>query len=304
MFENLKAKWKVGPLRLFLILLTFATGGSLTGWVGRKLMAFFPIENDLLWATLYIILVTICWPLMVLLVSIPLGQFAFFRTYLVRLGRRIAGKPLSAELPKPQDMPLIQVAVFASGAGSNARRLIEYFRNHPRIRISLVVCNKPGAGVIAIAAENGIPLLMIEKEKFFRGDAYLPELRTAHIDFIVLAGFLWKVPADLIRAYAGKMVNIHPALLPKYGGKGMYGQFVHEAVIAAGEKESGITIHLVDEEYDHGSTLFQATCPVETGDDPARLAARIHELEYLHFAPVIEKAILAEANEREISGLR
>ncbi|GAO42194.1 phosphoribosylglycinamide formyltransferase [Flavihumibacter petaseus NBRC 106054] len=191
------------------------------------------------------------------------------------------------------DTSLTRVAIFASGAGSNARKIIEYFQGHPQIIIALVVCNKPGAGVLNIAADFSIPVLTIEKERFFRGDAYLPDLQKAGIGFIVLAGFLWKIPSALITAYSGHMLNIHPALLPKYGGKGMYGNFVHEAVIAAGEKESGITIHLVDGEYDHGGTLFQATCEVVPDDTPATLARRIHELEHLHFAPVIEKTILS-----------
>lgn len=191
-----------------------------------------------------------------------------------------------------------RLAVFASGAGSNARKLIEYFgtASHPRsphgIAVSLVVSNKPEAGVLHIAAEHGIPVLLIEKEPFFRGDAYVPVLKEAGIDYIILAGFLWKVPAALIQAFPQKIVNIHPALLPAYGGKGMYGNFVHEAVIANKESQSGITIHLVDEQYDHGAHLFQAVCPVLPGDTPAALASRIHELEHAHFAPVIEKMIV------------
>ncbi|RFM30369.1 phosphoribosylglycinamide formyltransferase [Deminuibacter soli] len=191
----------------------------------------------------------------------------------------------------------VKLAVFASGAGSNARRLIEYFGTaaHPQgdrgIVVALVVSNKPEAGVLHIAADNQVPTLIIEKEAFFRGDAYVPALKAAGIDYIILAGFLWKVPSLLIQAYPQKMVNIHPALLPAYGGKGMYGNFVHEAVIAAKENKSGITIHFVDEQYDHGASIFQATCPVLPNDTPATLAQRIHELEHANYAPVIEQLL-------------
>jgi len=185
----------------------------------------------------------------------------------------------------------MNIAIFASGAGSNARKIIEYFRNSATVKIALVVCNKPRAGVLSIAADNQIPAILIEKEQFFRGNAYVDELKNAGIDFIVLAGFLWKIPSALIKAYPDKIVNIHPALLPKYGGKGMYGNFVHEAVIAAKDKESGITIHWVDELYDHGSVIFQAFCPVYPEDTAATLAERIHVLEHQHYPAIIEKVL-------------
>lgn len=183
------------------------------------------------------------------------------------------------------------IAIFASGAGSNARRIIEYFHHHPFISIALVVCNKPGAGVINIAESHQVPVLMIEKEHFFRGDGYTDELRNFKIDVIVLAGFLWKVPSTLIQAYPGKILNIHPALLPSYGGKGLYGRFVHESVIAAGEKQSGISIHVVDEQYDHGDVLFQATVDVQASDNPDTLAEKIHKLEHEHYPRQIEKFV-------------
>lgn len=186
----------------------------------------------------------------------------------------------------------IRIAIFASGAGSNAKKIIERFSQHQSIEVALVVCNKPLAGVLNIAAGNQIPVLLIDREKFFRGDAYITELSAYDISFIVLAGFLWKIPSALIKAFPDKIINIHPALLPKYGGKGMFGAFVHEAVIAAKEKESGITIHFVDELYDHGHPIFQATCPVYANDTPNSLAHRIHELEHKHFPVVTEKVIL------------
>lgn len=184
-----------------------------------------------------------------------------------------------------------KIAVFASGAGSNAEKIIGHFRHHPQATVSLIVCNKPGAGVTAIARHNHIPVLIIEKEPFFKGHGYINELKEAGIDFIVLAGFLWKVPALLISAYPGRIINIHPALLPAYGGKGMYGQHVHEAVIANQEKESGITIHVVDEKYDHGKIIFQARCPVYEKDTPETLARRIHGLEHEHYPAIIESQV-------------
>lgn len=188
---------------------------------------------------------------------------------------------------------MIQLAVFASGAGSNARRIIEHFTTEAAslAQVSLIVCNKPGAGVLQIAADAGIPTLIIERERFLRGDGYVAELQAAGIDFVVLAGFLWKVPITLIEAYPRKIVNIHPALLPKWGGKGMYGAFVHQAVVEAKEPESGITIHYVDEHYDHGDTIFQASCPVDANDTAESLAHKIHVLEHAHYPKVIEQLL-------------
>jgi phosphoribosylglycinamide formyltransferase 1 len=182
---------------------------------------------------------------------------------------------------------MLRIAIFASGAGSNAKKIIEYFHGHSSVEIALIVCNKPHAGVLQIAAEHRIETLQIEKERFFRGDAYVTLLKEKKIDWIVLAGFLWKIPTALINAYPQHIINIHPALLPKYGGKGMYGAHVHAAVIAAGEKESGITIHFVDEHYDHGDTIFQATCEVKADDTPETLSQRIHVLEHEYFPKVI-----------------
>jgi formyltetrahydrofolate-dependent phosphoribosylglycinamide formyltransferase len=185
--------------------------------------------------------------------------------------------------------PVKKIAVFASGAGSNAAKIIDRFRTQESINVALIVCNKPDAGVLKIAAKENIPSLIIEKERFFRGDAYKKELK--EIDLIVLAGFLWKIPILLIKAFHHRIINIHPALLPKYGGKGMYGQWVHQAVIDNKEKESGITIHYVDEVYDHGKTIFQATCPVHSTDTATSLARRVAALEHKHYPEVIERLI-------------
>lgn len=185
-----------------------------------------------------------------------------------------------------------QIAIFASGAGSNASKIINHFttlqeKGTAPGNISLIVCNKPNAGVLDIAREKNITTLIIEKEKFFRGNGYADELKAAGIDLIVLAGFLWKIPVALIKAYPNRIVNIHPALLPKYGGKGMYGHFVHEAVIANKEKESGITIHYVDELYDHGQIIMQATCLLDGNDTPETVAKKVQVLEHRHYPPAV-----------------
>lgn len=187
---------------------------------------------------------------------------------------------------------MIHIAIFASGTGSNAHKIINHFRNHPTIRVSLIVSNKAVAGVLNIAQTEQINTLVINRERFFKGDAYVDELKTASIDWIILAGFLWRVPLTLIHAFPDRIINIHPALLPKYGGKGMYGHFVHEAVLAAGERESGITIHYVDEHFDHGATIFQASCTLDDTDDAISIAQKVQVLEHQHYPQVIEKLII------------
>ena len=186
---------------------------------------------------------------------------------------------------------MTRIAIFASGAGSNAARIIEYFKDHEKTGIALIVCNNPSAGVLQIAARENIPTLLIEKEQFFRGDGYVPFLRSMKIDFIVLAGFLWKIPTSVLSAFPNTIINIHPALLPNYGGKGMYGLNVHAAVLHAGDKESGITIHYVDEHYDNGDIIFQVKCEVVPSDTPESLAEKIHKLEHQHFPRVIDQVV-------------
>ena len=185
-----------------------------------------------------------------------------------------------------------KIALFASGTGSNSEKIIEFFRNSAVAKVALIISNNPDAGVLKIAAAHHIPTLILEKEKFFRGNCYVDELKASRIDFIVLAGFLWKLPAALIQVYREKIINIHPALLPKYGGKGFYGRYVHEAVLANKETESGISIHYVDEVYDHGKIIFQAKCPVMENDTPESLAQRIHALEHIHYPIVIEEQVM------------
>lgn len=190
-----------------------------------------------------------------------------------------------------RESSMVKLAIFASGTGTNAQKLIDHFRDSPVATVALIVCNKKGAGVLGIAEREGIPTLLIEKEPFLHGNGYLPQLKVREISFLVLAGFLWKVPEVLIAAYPRRIVNIHPALLPKFGGKGMYGQYVHEAVLQAGEVETGITIHYVDEHYDQGDIIFQTACPILEGDTPETIAQRIHQLEHLHYPRVVEEAV-------------
>jgi len=191
----------------------------------------------------------------------------------------------------PTTNRITNLAIFASGAGSNAQKIIDHFRKSSLAKIALIVSNKKEAGVVQIAKREMIPVLLIRKEKFFDNNGYLDELEKNKIDFIVLAGFLWKIPAVLLSHYPRRIVNIHPALLPKYGGKGMYGQGVHEAVIAGKETESGITIHYVDDKYDNGDIIMQVKCPVLPGDTPELLAHRIHALEYANYPVVIEELV-------------
>jgi len=184
-----------------------------------------------------------------------------------------------------------RIAVFASGTGSNARRLMEHFHHSGKARIVLLVCNKAGAPVLQTAKDFGIETLLLSRESFYESDVVIKTLQEKSIDLIVLAGFLWLLPADLVKAFPQRIVNIHPALLPKFGGKGMYGMHVHKAVVAAGEKESGITIHFVDEHYDEGEHIAQFRCPVLPGDTPETLAKRVQELEHAHFAETVESIL-------------
>lgn len=183
-----------------------------------------------------------------------------------------------------------RIAVMASGSGTNAQRLIEHFQAHPAAQVMLVGCDQPQAGVLQRAWDLHVPSYLFNGQEL-RGGTVLRELLGQGIDLVVLAGFLRLIPDEMVRAFPDRMVNIHPALLPKFGGKGMYGHRVHEAVIAAGEQESGITIHLVNERYDEGRILFQAKCPVLPADTPASLAGRIHALEHAHYPRVVESLI-------------
>jgi len=185
-----------------------------------------------------------------------------------------------------------RIAIFASGSGTNAQKIMEYFQDHPLISVRLILSNNPDAYVLTRARKFHIPTLEFSRSELYKSSHILDILSVQEIDYIVLAGFLWLIPTYILKTYPNRIVNIHPALLPRYGGKGMYGKRVHETVIAAGEKESGISIHYVNENYDEGQIIFQAKCPVEPGDTPETLANRIHELEHKHYPEVIEKVVL------------
>jgi formyltetrahydrofolate-dependent phosphoribosylglycinamide formyltransferase len=292
MFQKLQSKWKVTGGRLLLIIVTFALGGSLCGYAGRKILQLASLEKGFLWILLYILLITLLWPVCVLIISIPLGQFSFFRQYLRRIFTRMSGGKMNKH-------PIINTAIFASGAGSNAEKLIQYFKSTfpDRIRTAVIITNNPKAGVLNVAAKAGVPAEIIDlknKSEDAAAKAYFDILKNHHIDFIILAGYLKKIPSALIKAYPEKIVNIHPALLPAYGGAGMYGSRVHEAVVAAKEKESGITIHFVDEIYDHGKVIFQAKCILEESDTADTLAKKIHALEHAHFGRVAGEVMLGK----------
>lgn len=305
LIENLQQKWKVSGSQFWLIMLTFALGGSLSGRLCSFLLKMVFLEKNWTFWLIYPLFLTILWPFSVIFVSLFTGQFRFFKGYLSRVGAKVFGFGGSVAAPSTASAAPIHIALFASGAGTNAQKIIEYFESDEQglIQVSLIVCNVPNAGVLSIAKQKGIPTLLINKEEFEKS-GYVKSLHNADIQFIVLAGFLWKVPEVLVKAYQPGMkidgteingkenitkgiVNIHPALLPKYGGKGMYGERVHQAVMANGEKESGITIHWVNEHYDEGAIIFQAKCTIEQSDTAASIAHKIHALEHANFAPVI-----------------
>lgn len=183
------------------------------------------------------------------------------------------------------------IAVLASGSGTNAENIIRFFQEKSSACVALVLTNRQNAFVLERARGLGMPCLYFPKSDWESGETILSVLREHKIDFVVLAGFLARVPDHILHAYSNKMINIHPSLLPKFGGKGMYGDRVHEAVIAAGEKESGITIHYTNEHYDEGAIICQVKCPVLPEDTPEALAQRIHVLEYETYPKVIEKLI-------------
>jgi phosphoribosylglycinamide formyltransferase 1 len=183
----------------------------------------------------------------------------------------------------------INIALFASGSGSNAENIVNYFKNKPVFEFPLIISNRNDAFVHERAKKIGIPSLTFSKRDFEIANPIIETLNTYQIDCIVLAGFLLKVPEAIINAYPYKIINIHPALLPKFGGKGMYGYHVHEAVVANKETETGITIHYVNSEYDQGSIIFQAKCTVNPNDTPDDVAAKVHKLEYIHFPEKIEQ---------------
>lgn len=188
-----------------------------------------------------------------------------------------------------------RIAIFASGSGTNAQKIIEYFSTSKEIFVDSLWSNNENAYALIRAEKLGIETFTFDSDEFYRSNEILDRLYDHRIDMIVLAGFLWLVPRNLTELFT--VINIHPALLPKYGGKGMYGTNVHKAVLASKDKESGITIHQVNQDYDKGKIIFQATCPIVSGDTPETLAARIHELEYQHYPRVIEELLLKDDDE-------
>lgn len=186
------------------------------------------------------------------------------------------------------------IAVFASGTGTNALRIIDHFHDRDDISVELLVCNKADAPVVEKVRERGIEVIVIDNEAFESGLALLQELDYRAIDWIVLAGFLRKIPVNIIRGYHNRIINIHPSLLPKFGGKGMYGMHVHRAVIEARETETGISIHLVNEEFDQGRILAQYSVPVGEADTPESVAQKVQELEHRYFPYIVEQVIKRE----------
>ncbi len=187
------------------------------------------------------------------------------------------------------------VAIFASGAGTNAENIARYFSGSDKVRVVVVLSNNRNVGVHGRVKALGIPSFVFSREEFVEGTAVIAKLAEYDTDLIVLAGFMNKISSALLDAYPGRIINIHPALLPKYGGKGMYGMHVHEAVVAAGEKESGITIHYVNENYDEGGIIFQAKCTLLPTDTAEKVALKVHALEYAHYPHVIEEILTVKA---------
>lgn len=185
-----------------------------------------------------------------------------------------------------------RIAIFASGSGTNAEEILAYFQYHPSIEVKVLLSNNPQAQALQRAERFKVKALTFNKAQFRDTYEVLAWLKDEKVTHIVLAGFMWLVPDYLIHAYPGKIINIHPALLPKFGGKGMYGKFVHEAVKAAGEVETGITIHEVNEHYDEGNIVFQATCGIEAADSVETIAQKVQKLEHIHYPKVIEQWIL------------
>jgi phosphoribosylglycinamide formyltransferase-1 len=186
---------------------------------------------------------------------------------------------------------MTNIAIFASGSGSNAQRLIEYFKNSSDVKVKMLLSNNKNAYALERAKNLDVPAMVFDKKSFCETDEVVKKLKSENISWIILAGFLWLIPKNLVHAFPNRIINIHPALLPLYGGKGMYGHFVHEAVVEAKDKESGITIHFVNERYDEGQVIFQTTCSIDPQDTPDMVAKKVQRLEHEHFPLVVENLI-------------
>ena len=189
-----------------------------------------------------------------------------------------------------------KIAIFASGEGTNAERIMSAFAKNGEIEVALLLASKEGIGALQEAEAAGVPSVVFPRTAFAETEPILSVLQNYKVDFIVLAGFLVHIPEWMLRVYPNRLINIHPSLLPKFGGKGMFGLRIHQAVLEAAEQESGITIHLVNELYDSGDILFQATCSVKSDDSAEALAARVHELEYKYYPEVVEEWIKQNRN--------
>jgi phosphoribosylglycinamide formyltransferase-1 len=188
-------------------------------------------------------------------------------------------------------MQMKRIAILASGNGTNAQRIIDHFKESTQASVDWVISNKQDAYVLKRAADAGVENLFVPADRLKDGAQFVKMLSEHHIDLVVLAGYLLLIPKEVIQHFSQRILNIHPALLPAYGGRGMYGEHVHRAVIADKQKESGITIHYVNEHYDEGAIIFQARCPVLPDDTPESLAQRIHELEHAHYPKIIEQVL-------------
>jgi len=184
-----------------------------------------------------------------------------------------------------------RIAIFASGSGSNAQKIMEYFKKHQDAEIAIVLTNNPEAYVLQRADNFEIPSHIFDKHEFYKTDDIVKLLKNLQIDLIVLAGFLWLIPENLLKAFPNKIINIHPALLPKYGGKGMYGDKVHQAILDAGEEESGITIHFINEHFDEGESIHQSRFKIEKDDDLEMIKFKGQQLEHLHYPKVVEQLL-------------
>ncbi|MEP6617435.1 MAG: phosphoribosylglycinamide formyltransferase [Ginsengibacter sp.] len=291
MFKRLKQHWNVNNRQLVLILTTFTITGTSIAWLSKNIPGWFNIENNgiIAWI-LKLSIFLFGYQVLILVVGFCFGMFRFFWEYEKKILKRMGFYHKSQN-------KVVSIAIFASGKGSNAQKIIDHFntpgqqKKNSHVHVALIVSNNEGAGVLQIARDNKVSSLVIEKGRF-NADGYVSELEKHNINFIVLAGFMWKIPTILINAFPNRIINIHPALLPKYGGKKMYGDHVHHEVLKGGEKESGITIHYVDEIYDHGAVIFQASCLVDDHETVTTLAGKIHALEHEHYPKIIERLVL------------
>ena len=290
MLEKLQKKWGVRGWRFFLILCTFAVTGTFTAWVSKGITGWLDVEKySATWWALKCFVLIIGYQLLILAFGFCFGQFAFFWKF---------EKRLLTSLGIIRKLKVARIAIFASGTGSNAEKILSTFTREQEIKVELIVSNKEDAGVLRIAKNYNVETHLLKKGLEYESEL-LSILTKKNITHLILAGYLWKVPDAFIRSFPERIINIHPALLPKFGGKGMYGMRVHEAVIEAGERESGITIHYVDEVYDNGEIIFQARIQLSPGESPQSLAAKIQTLEHKHFPEVIRSAVKAKSTLKE-----